>query len=330
MSAAMDAAYADQLNAAKRFIEQNDDFLVVAHVQPDGDAISSTAAVGWMLERLNKNYVMINEGSVPLKFRYMWGSERIADLGNDRPSRKFNRVISVDCADFARIGAVRELFEENVQLLNIDHHPTNDAFGSVNVLKTDAAATAEILTDLMDILDLPWDTDLATLIYSGLLTDTGGFRYSNTSPKVMNIASRLLQYGADGPKLAEHLLEKVSMAHIRLLQRALSRLSFSKDHQIGWLYVVSEDYAETGATKEETEGLVNYARNIEGVEVGILLRETGPDTVKVSLRSNSRANVAAIAQSFGGGGHIRAAGCTVRGSMKEAIEQIVKAVELAL
>jgi phosphoesterase RecJ-like protein len=322
--------WAEELKEAVAFIRERDDFLVVSHVQPDGDAISSTVATAWLLTKLGKKVTMLNEGPVPSRLHFLWKSMDIYTHDSEQSVRQYRNVICVDCADYARVGRSNHWFAADVELLNIDHHPTNDGYGQVNLLKFDAAATAEILFDLIDEVSLPLDIDVATAIYTGLLTDTGGFRYSNTSPKVMAMASRLLEVGVNGPELAEHLLERMTMGQLRVTQRGLSRLSFSADQQIGWLWVNSEDLAETGAMNEDLEGLVNFPRNIEGVEVGLLFKQNGQESVKVSLRSAGRVNVAAVAQHFGGGGHVRAAGCRLTDPLDEVINKIVSVVQKAL
>ncbi|MCD9023408.1 DHH family phosphoesterase [Cohnella silvisoli] len=322
--------WAKDLQEAAAFIRERDDFLIVSHVQPDGDAISSTVAAGWLLEKLGKKFTMLNEGPVPSRLHFLWKSANILTIGDNEPERQYRNVICVDCADYARVGKTNQWFAQDAELLNIDHHPTNDGFGRVNLMKFHAAATAEILFELLDELELDLDEDIATAIYTGLLTDTGGFRYSNTSPQVMAMASRLLEAGVKGPELAELLLERMTMGQLRIIQRGLSRLSFSPDQQIGWLWVNSEDLEETGATNEDLEGLVNYPRNIEGVEVGLLFKQNGQESVKVSLRSAGRVNVAAVAQHFGGGGHVRAAGCRLTDPLPEVISQVIAVVQKAL
>jgi phosphoesterase RecJ-like protein len=312
-----------QLAQAAAYLRDRDDYLIVSHVQPDGDAISSTVAVAWMLDRLGKSYVMMNEGPIPSRLMYLRKSGDITDCGERAPSRKFKQVIAVDCADITRIGPARQWFEEGYELLNIDHHPTNDGYGTVNLLRFDAAATAEILYELAEALGLALDPEAATALYTGILTDTGGFRYANTSPFVMRAASRLLEAGAPGPDLAEKLLERMSVGQMLMLQRGLSRLGMTDDRRVAWIWVTSEDLAETGASNEDLEGLVNFPRNMEGVEVGILFKENGTQSVKVSLRSAGSVNVAEVARHFGGGGHVRAAGCRLTVPLGEAIERIV-------
>lgn len=324
--------YRQRLEEAKAFILNQDRFLVVSHVNPDGDAIGSTLAAGHMLEQLGKSFFMVNEGSVPAKFHMLPNSLKIGNFSATASESipRFDCVIAVDCADFERIGEVRQWFPEGIPLLNIDHHPTNDGYGSVNVIRSEAAATAEVLYDLAGVLEIVWERPVAECIYTGLLTDTGGFRYSNTTPKVLNIASEMLTYGVNGNRLADQLLERLTFSQVAILRKALATLSFSPDKRIAWMAVTSEDIRETGTEGGDMDGLVNYPRNIEGVEVGLLFKQSDPDTFKVSLRSAGLADVASIAQRFGGGGHVRAAGCTVKGTLQEAVDRIVSEVGRAL
>ena len=254
----------------------------------------------------------------------------ITNYSQQPPTEIYDRVIAVDCADYRPNRAVSGIFSEGVALLNIDHHPTNDGFGAVNLIRTDAAATVEILYDLMEHAGIIPDKEAATAIYTGLLTDTGGFRYSNTTPRVMNVASRMLAEGVSGHWIANHLLERMTKPQFLLLQRGLNALSFSDDNRIAWLYISVADMAETGAIGDDLEGLVNYALNVEGVEVGILFKETENGQVKVSMRSSGKADVSAIAQLFGGGGHVRAAGCRIDEARPDAISNLINAVRKAL
>jgi len=319
-----------RLREAVAFLRRHDDFLIVSHQQPDGDAISSTVAAGWLLERLGKSFSMYNEGPVPTRMRHLWNSERIRVADGLPAGKKFRHIVCVDCADFARIGRAAAWIAEDAEILNIDHHATNEGFGSLNLVRTEAAATAEIMFELLQTAEIEWNKDIANAIYTGLLTDTGGFRYANTTPFVMSIASFLLDRGADGPALAESLLERMSLEQLLMLQRALPRLTLTPDRKIAWLWVTEKDLQETGAGNEHLEGLVAYPRNLEGVEVGMLFKQMGEGAVKVSLRSAGTVDVARVAKGFGGGGHVRAAGCRLEAPLSEAIDRLVAAVQNAL
>ncbi|WP_240941592.1 bifunctional oligoribonuclease/PAP phosphatase NrnA [Paenibacillus sp. HB172176] len=305
-------------------------FLVVSHVQPDGDAISSTVVTAWLLNELGKSYTMVNESELPGRMQYLYQYEAIHSLKSSPLEGTYDAVIAVDCADFRRIGQASSYFAADAKLLNIDHHPTNNGFGAVNVIKPDAAATVEILYDLILAAGLKPDLNCATAIYTGLLTDTGGFRYSNTTPRVMQAAADMLATGVQGSWIADQLLEKMSIAKLKLLQSTLGRLQFSDDFTIGWLYITKDDLKDCGAVSEDIEGIVNYALNIDSVEIGILFKETADGGVKASLRSAGKADVAAIAQKFGGGGHVRASGCRLEGSLQDTMPKLISEAGKAL
>jgi len=317
--------YEPSLLKAGKFISDHDHFLVVAHIQPDGDAIASTAAMGWILKQLGKHYTMVNENSMPEKFLFLPG---VVDLisGTSSMERKFKAVIALDCADYARIGSVQGLIAEDAHILNIDHHPTNDYYGTCQVIKANAAATVEILYDLACLMELKLDRDFANLIYAGLLTDTGGFRYASTTSKVLKMAARLLELGADGPGLANLLLERMTYEQVSLLQQTLPTLQFTPDRRIAWIIVTSELIEGAGASNEDLDGLINYPRNVEGVEVGLLIKQRGDKEYKVSFRSAGLVDVALIAKGFGGGGHVRASGCTIHGQVEDIIKQLIQEV----
>ncbi|ASA22218.1 DHH family phosphoesterase [Paenibacillus donghaensis] len=319
-------SYEQSLQQTRDFLLEHDDYLVVSHVQPDGDAVSSTLAVGWLLSCLGKKYCMLNEGPIPKRMEYLWHADQILNMTLAGPDREFKHVICVDCADFQRVGLTHRYFAADALIANIDHHPTNNGYGAVNLIKPDAAATAEILFDLLQLFALEWNTDIATAIYTGLLTDTGGFRYTNTSPKVMAAVSELLKLGVNGPELAETLLEEMTLAQVKVLNRALSTLQLSPEGDVAWVHVTPEDMIACGASNEDLEGIVNYPRNIQGVEVGILFKVIHPGAVKVSLRSAGKVDVAALAQTFGGGGHTRAAGAKIEAALEEVIPQVLEEV----
>jgi phosphoesterase RecJ-like protein len=323
-------AYQEALQQAAAFIRGGDEFLVVSHLSPDGDAISSTGAIGLILQALGKSYTLINEGRTPEKYAGLLGGQLILDYLKDAPTRVYSQIISVDCADFARIGAVHQAFAENALLLNIDHHPTNDHYGTHNVIKPHAAATVEVIYELAEVMGIAWTKPLATCIYAGLLTDTGGFRYSNTTPEVFAIAERMLRSGAEGAMLSEQLLETMSYPQVLLLKETLSTLSFSQSRKVAWVSVTNETLERIGASDEDSEGLVNIPRNVAGVEVGMLFKQKSPETVKVSLRSAGMVDVSKLAKQLGGGGHVRAAGCTINGTLDEVIQRLVEAVNAEL
>ncbi|GAB7388261.1 bifunctional oligoribonuclease/PAP phosphatase NrnA [Bacillaceae bacterium] len=322
--------YRQSLRAAAQFIREHDDFLVVSHVNPDGDATGSALAVAALLKEIGKGCTLVNEGETPQKFRFLPSAEHIRNYTENPPGRTYRAVIAVDAADLARLGKVVEIFHEDAKLLNIDHHSTNDRYGDVNLIKESACATAEIVYELLQEMGVSLSRDIAECLYTGLLTDTGGFRYANTNAYVLQIASELLQHGVSPAKIAERCLETITRAHLEMLKAALDTLTFEAGGLLAVLTVTKEVLAQTGAQKEDVEGFVNYARNIEGVEVGILFKEILEKEVKVSFRSRSYVDVAEIAKKLGGGGHVRASGCTLPMTLEEAKKTVIPEVLAAL
>lgn len=303
--------------SATKTLKNASQILVVSHVNPDGDAIGSTLAVGLMAKSLGIPVTLVNESPVPEKLAFLPGADQI-----QLPSQveeRFSVIIAVDAADISRIGECQQLFADDPVIINIDHHPTNDHFGTINVVKAGAAATVEILYHWIKDLNLSISEQLANVLYAGLLTDTGGFRYSNTSSSVLRIAATLLEAGAASYELADRLLESISVRYLEQLKAALSTMQIVLDGKVA--YITSEE--------EDNEGLVNFARNIEGVDVGILFRARDKHHIKVSMRSRNIIDVSQVALSLGGGGHARAAGCTVEGTIDEVIHNVLEKMKEA-
>ncbi|MBP1931535.1 DHH family phosphoesterase [Ammoniphilus resinae] len=322
-------SYKEQLSIAGRFLTENDHFLVLNHVSPDGDATGSLLAMGHLLQTLGKTFTLANEGQTPRKLLFLPLSESILDLSTQELP-PFSTVIALDCGDFKRIGDASRFIMENAQILNIDHHPTNDFFGTVNIVQTEACSTAEILFDLVKQMDIPLTEELAKPLYMGFLTDTGGFRYSNTTAEVMSKAAELLSCGVSPSDMAERCLETISKTYVQLLRLVLETIDVSFSGKVATLSATLDTIKEVDADSDDLDGLVNYARNIEGVEVGILFKEKDENTIKVSLRSKHQVDVGKIAKELGGGGHVRAAGCTINASLKEAKQMIYEILKQAM
>jgi phosphoesterase RecJ-like protein len=310
-----------------QFLHEGDHFLVVSHVSPDGDAVSSVSAMGYILRAMNKSYTLINEGEIPQKLLFLLGEQPIVHAEKQVPSLTFEWIICLDCASLERIGTVSRWFAPSYQLLNIDHHATNQGYGTHRYVNVHAAATAQVLYDLLTALRMPMTTEMATTLYAGLLTDTGGFRYGNTNARVLEIAHQLVSHGVNAHALAQQLLEKMSPAQMLLLKEAIATLTFGVAQRVAWIVISLAMLKRVVAQDEHTEGLVNFARNVDGVEVGMLFKQKSDLEVKVSFRSAGRINVAHIAQYFGGGGHVLAAGCTVYGSLETVVQDVTAYVE---
>ncbi|MGD9677162.1 MAG: bifunctional oligoribonuclease/PAP phosphatase NrnA [Vulcanibacillus sp.] len=315
-------SYDQQLIEAGKFINENDDFLIVSHVHPDGDTISSSLAIAYILNIMGKSYQLINQDKIPDKYNFLDMSYKFEVISSIE--KKYTNLITLDIAEINRAGNINELLNKKVRILNIDHHFTNDNFGEINIVMPSAAATTEVIYYLINKMGIQFDKNLATYIYTGLLTDTGGFRYSNTNSNVMRIAAEMLEYDISPASIAEITLETITKNYLEILKKALSNLEIVEGLSIAWTTLTYSDLANL---EEETEGIVSYARNIEGVEVGIFFRETSPNEYKVSLRSRNFINVGTIAQVFGGGGHNRAAGFSYSGLLDSIKSELLAEIK---
>lgn len=316
--------YLQAIREAAAFLKDYDDFIVINHVSPDGDAVGSLLGMAALLEKLCKKYTLINEGKTPKKFSFVPRYEKIINFSEESFNGRFKAVITVDCADRERMGGIIEIIDPGTPLLNIDHHPTNDLFGTHNLVRIDACSTAEVIYDLARHMNIGFTSDLAVPLFTGFLTDTGGFRYANTTSDVLKKAADLIAFGVNPGQVAERALETITEAHVKLLQRALTRLEITHGGKVASLYITLDDIYDSGATEEDMDGIVNYPRNIEGVEVGVYIKQMDADLVKVSLRSREFVDVAAIAKEWGGGGHVRAAGFSMKGSVGTVKEKIME------
>jgi len=298
-----------------------------SHVSPDGDCIGSMLAIGLALEKMGKEVSFYNPNSVPSYLSFLPGSSRIRqELPNPQPEI----LLFVDCTDLGRVNLSRSEISEDSTVLNVDHHISNLFFGDINWVEPQASAVGEIALTLISKLGVEIDRNMATNLYTAIVTDSGCFQYSNTTAQTHRSAAALLDIGVDLPNIHHNIFDQKPLAQIKLLQCALNGLEIHAHGQLALMILNAEDFQKSGAEQELSEGLVNHARSIAGVEVAVLLKEVGPREIKGGLRSNLWLNVNEIATLFGGGGHQRAAGCTFRISMAEAKLSITTAIEEAL
>ncbi|HHY90558.1 MAG TPA: bifunctional oligoribonuclease/PAP phosphatase NrnA, partial [Clostridiales bacterium] len=232
-------------------------------------------------------------------------------------------IITVDCSDITRLGNRAHYLEQSKKVVNIDHHITNTYFAQHNLVVSDAAATGEIVYLLLQEMDVSITKDTATCLYVALSTDTGSFRYDNTTAGTHRIAAELLEYGIDLNFITTELYQNKPLSKVKLLKEALNSLEIYYSGQVAILSITNQMLKETGAA-EDTDGLIEFARDIVGVKVGILIKELGHSEIKVGFRSkDNRIDVSEIAAQFGGGGHRKASGCTIHDTLQNAKEQVV-------
>jgi phosphoesterase RecJ-like protein len=292
-------------------IRSNDRFLVATHENPDGDALGSMLAMTLALRDLGKDAVMFLTGDRPLPGEYRFLP--LAELNRRLPDDAGDRVLlAVDCANERRLGPDPASVRAAPLVIDIDHHHDNTRFGAVNLVVPDASSTAEIVRDILSALEVELTPAIAEALYVALVTDTGRFQYSNTTPKSLRLAAELVEAGADVHGIFRHVYETVQFAKLKLLARALDRAQLFEGGRLVVSYLLRDDFSEVGAEEPYSEGIIDYLRAVEGAEMVALIREPPADEGpprRVSLRSShDEVDVSAIAREAGGGGHRQAAG----------------------
>lgn len=298
-------------------------YVLACHVRPDGDCLGAALALARELRRLGKDATVVSIDGVPDNYVFLPDSETVK-TSTDR--RDFDVGIIVDSDIPKRVGDSADAITSARTLARVDHHLTSEPFGEISVVDTHVSSTSELVVELFQANGVQIDEQTATLLLAGIIFDTGGFRYPNTSARTFAIAAELVSLGAKASHIAREVLENRPPRAMQLLGRALSSLTVEPDGLIAWGQISMRDYDELGATDADTEGIVNSLSQVKGPKVVILLRETEPGTVRVSLRSRDGVDVNKVAHVFDGGGHAAAAGCTVESSLEDARLQVIAEV----
>ncbi|MGZ8691756.1 MAG: DHH family phosphoesterase [Gaiellaceae bacterium] len=310
---------ASDLAAVADAIRKHDRFVLTTHENPDGDALGSLLAANLALKQLGKDTVMVLHGDAPLPVEY--GFMPLGDLERRWPDDVAERaLLAVDCANESRI-ADPEVLGRVPLSINVDHHHDNTRFGRINLVVADASSTGEVLRDLFRELGVELTPDIAEALYIALVTDTGRFQYTNTTPKALRLAADLVESGADVHRVFQGVYESVQFAKLKLLARALERAQVFEGGRIVVSYLVRTDFTEVGAPEAYSEGIIDPLRSVEGADMAVLIREPprqdGPAR-RVSLRASiDELDVSAIARKSGGGGHRQAAGFSSEASIEE-------------
>lgn len=305
----------------REIIQAERDIVLATHILPDGDAIGSLLALALMLREDGKNIIATWGGrmEVPAQYAFLAGQEMLA-AAEDIP-RAPGLIVSLDCGSRERLGAVEKNFKRAKVSINIDHHRNNGAFGTVNVIEPGYAATAQLVLEMGREMGVVFSRDIAENLYTGLVTDTGRFQYSNTDASAFRAAAELLEYGVDPARIFRHIYENSSYERLRLAGLALAKTVF--DRETGFIYttITKEDFAATGASVEDAENLIDWLRAVADVRVAAVLKETDGG-LRISLRSTGAVDVGLIAGQKGGGGHKLAAGYNGRGGIQETLAEL--------
>ena len=314
-----------ELDAVVEAIRSHDRFLVTTHENPDGDALGSILAMKLALEQLGKDAFLYLSGIISLPSEYAFMD--LAAVSRELPADAAERVVlALDCANERRLGPDPSFVERSPLVVDIDHHHDNSLFGQINLIVADASSTGEILYDLFGELGVELTPEIAEALYIALVTDTGRFQYTNTTPKALRIAAHLVEAGANVHQVFQDVYENVAFAKLKLLARALESARVYEGGRVIVADLERGDFAAAGAEEPFAEGIIDFLRSVEGAEIVALIREpptqNGP-TRRVSLRTRGTGiDVSAIARKSGGGGHRQAAGFSSESSTDEIVDFI--------
>ena len=307
-------------------IKENENFLIITHVFPDGDALGSSIALYSLLVQSNKNVFMICENDLPYQYNFLPFYDRFMKelKGIKTPSKDKDKYVSfcLNCSDEGRIGSdFSSIRKISKSIVNIDHHRSNSKFGDINIIDKDKAATSEILYELVSKQFQNFlNYDIAVGIYVGILTDSGRFQYSSTTWNIHKIASELLKLGVSPAKVHYHVYENDPIERFKLLQKVFQRIQYDPGLGLLYSYILEQDFVKLKLPFSSQDGIIEILRSAKGVKVTVLIKEMGNNSYKLSLRtSDKNINLAEAASTAGGGGHKNAAAYSYKGSLEEVI-----------
>ncbi len=291
------------------------------HWNPDGDALGSGLGLALALRDLGKDAHIVSPQETPQIYAFL-EPDRVVEKVAPWPDPDL--VILLDCDRPERAGELQALAEAAGQTLVIDHHPATSDFGTLRLTDESAAATAEIVFHLLQHRKAPLSYSIAEALLTGLVTDTGGFRFRNTRAQTLEVAAELTSAGPSVAEIVERVYDTRSMSSLKLMARALESLQQSPRGAVAWAKLTYEDFRQTGALPEDTEGFVNLVHTLKGAQIAAILREEQPGTIRVSLRASGEAVVNGAAEALGGGGHARASACILNMTLDQAEERVLE------
>jgi phosphoesterase RecJ-like protein len=283
---------------------------LATHVNPDGDALGSLLAATLGLAKLGKKVhpsLGASEDKIPASYAFLPGIDRLVGAEKVPATPAF---VALDCGDVDRLGPLEDVARRSARLINIDHHPGNDSFGTLNVVVPTASSTAELVARLLEDLGVALDRDIATCLYVGVVTDTGRFQYENSSPDTLRLAANLISYGVHVPSIALEVFESSPFGYLKLLGHVLERATLFEEERFVYSWITLADLKDTGTTLSDTEKLIDAVRGTRDADVAAVFKEQEDGKFRVSLRSKGPVSVGEIARANGGGGHELAAGFT--------------------
>ncbi len=313
------------------FLMDAEHFLVLTHINPDGDGLGSAMAMKWLIEQLGKKAEIVIDSEPPDMFAFFTNYEWVKQYGLETDSLEpFNTVITVDAPNIERLGDAAKLIADDANILCIDHHVSAKNFADVNYIDGASAATAQMIYYLATELKLDITPETAEYLYTGIVIDTGRFRFSNTTPEVLHTAGELVKAGADPDKISRHLYYNNTLETTQALGKLLETVELHFNGKVATAYFTNDYISGDHWKNVDTEGFVNHALSIHGVEVAMLLREVTTGITRASLRAKGSFDVNKLAQIFGGGGHAKAAGLTINEPLEKAKKMLLEETERAM
>jgi phosphoesterase RecJ-like protein len=314
-----------ELEKTREVILQHQSFLITTHINPDGDGIGSELALARFLQGMGKNVRVVNSTPTPKKYRFLDIANEIRlfpELGN---LPQTDVIFILDISRWERLGNMAQMIRNHPGIkICIDHHPLHGNFADINLICEDACASGELVLRLINSMNVPITPHIAEPLYASILTDTGAFRFPNTSSQTHAAAAQLLSTGIQSEIIYDQIYERCSPARVKLLGMALTELQYLHEGRLAWMSITQSKLQETGVEVEEIEGFVDIARGIRCVEASILFIELTDQKVKISLRSRGCVDVNTFASAFGGGGHRHASGILMEGPLPFAIERVLQ------
>ncbi len=327
MKKEMNLSHSSIISELLEFLKRPGNFLIATHIQPDGDGIGAMLSLERLISSMGKGEIILFCPSpLPEYLSFLPRSDKINySLPGDR---SFSVIVAVDCASRDRMGISEEFWKEfSGILINIDHHLTNDYFGTINLVDPSASSSCELVYNLLEESGINLDLELATCIYTGLVTDTGSYSFSNTTPRALEIGSYALRAGVDPWTISENVYHHHSPNRLYLFCRGIRQMEFFANRQLCVMTIENEDFAATGTTEKDTFGFMECIRTIKDVRIVILIKPSKENgKIDISMRSKGELNISEIAQEFKGGGHRNAAGMTMYGNINEVKNIVVSRV----
>lgn len=306
-------------------IKKHRKFLIAVHTNPEGDALGSELAFAHLLKKLGKQALVLNEDGVPEEYQFLPEKESVKLYKQNIKDIDFDCMVVLDCSDLERTGEVYRVNRFNKPVINIDHHVSNDNFGSVNWVEPEASSASEMVFRIYKKMGVPFDKASAILLYVGMMTDTGSFRYTNTSGFTHQAVGELMNFGFNVRLIYKSIYEDIPFEELRVLAKILPRIKKAADGKIVWVEIPRSLLGRKRLSFDLTENVLSYCRQVKGAQVVVLFKENFgvKDEIRFNLRSSGLVDVNKVAQYFGGGGHKAAAGCTMLGKLSQVRRKVL-------